>query len=817
MSLLNDIVGEYNAELFNNGSFWEEEHTKKHFLNNNIASERLVKGLREIRKQLNQIKSFAPELVDRLLIVCILIKYLEENGTDKDTGRNLAHAFFERATGFTQLETIIANNKLCSLLDALTAHFNGGIFSLNERQRKELEQTDIRSLASFFEADYKNNLFGWREYSFEHIPVELISNFYEEFISKEKSSDERNGAVYTPSFLVNLLIDECLPLQYDRLNENVRLIDPSCGSGIFLVAAYKRLVQRWRFNNRSNNKLADTNPEILKSILARNIYGVDINPISVHLSIFSLQLALCSMLTPKQIWTELGHFDNLETNNIIWKDFFEFLIDENTKKDFDIVIGNPPFCSRNKLQGKSIAYYESLLKEKYPVKFINREKEFALLFLEKAMHLLQEKKGRLCLILPSGPFLYLKESAMSYRQSFFNQYSVRQIIDFTFLRRILFRSTVAAMALIVEYRNNNWERDILHIVAKRTKTSKEKSYFEFDHYDFYNVPQELANATPNIWKCNLIGGSMVYNLVKKLDRKNYKVKDFCNNRNIKSLATVNRNTFINNNTWAIRKKITKGNFPTEVVLSDFKEDGFDGINYTGPKEYLSSLKDYFRNNSQTICFYIAATSGRQGIRSSYVINLSDINDLPYYENLQNCLTPRDLIIINDVANYILDEFGNGEKATINRKSATIENLTEYSNIYCNSLNTIYKHGAEHYIPGKIIEGDAYFICEFHYTNDNNVASLKHEKTKDLLDSLLVAWNLTQSGKINRILRIYTPNCIKIVKPKLLRYWMKSKALRDADETFEDTISQITQHATPGNYSRSPPYPLNRYTKHYLNL
>ena len=81
------------------------------------------------------------------------------------------------------------------------------------------------------------------------MPIELISNFYEEFIQKE--IDKNKGTVYTPSHLVNLLIDECLPISINEqdLNVNVKLADVSCGSGIFITTAFKRLVQRLRIKN----------------------------------------------------------------------------------------------------------------------------------------------------------------------------------------------------------------------------------------------------------------------------------------------------------------------------------------------------------------------------------------------------------------------------------------------------------------------------------------------------------------------------------------------------------------------------------------
>nr|AGS51572.1 hypothetical protein [uncultured bacterium contig00010] len=42
-------------------------------------------------------------------------------------------------------------------------------------------------------------------------------------------------------------------------------------------------------------------------------------------------------------------------------------------------------------------------------------------------------------------------------------------------------------------------------------------------------------------------------------------------------------------------------------------------------------------------------------------------------------------------------------------------------------------------------------------------------------------------RINKIIRIYGENIIRIIKPKQLRFWIKSKALRDVDETFDDIL------------------------------
>jgi hypothetical protein len=807
INILTDIniaMKKYNAQYFDNGSFWENANTKNYFLNSKVASERLIKGLRDIRNTLYKKKSLGEGLIDKLLIICILIKYLEETGIDRNINKNYAHAFFEEKTGSKYLEDIIRNNKLGNLLSALSDHFNGGIFNIDDTFKNELASTDISELASFFEANYKNNLFGWKEYSFEHIPVELISNFYEEFIPKNSTQPSENskkntGAVYTPSFLVNLLVDECLTL--NDLNEKVKLIDPACGSGIFLVIAYKRLIQRWRIKNKEQDKLANTNPNILNEILTDCIFGIDINSNSVNLTIFSLQLALCSMLTPKQIWTELQFTDLQKNKNIIHKDFFEYLIDKDTANDFDLVIGNPPF-KRSVLSGKSYKYYNDLLEGKFQIKFANPEEEFSFLFLEKSMHLLSSKKGKLCLILPSGPLLYT-DNSIKFRKTLFEQYNISQIIDFTFLRRVLFQATVASLAIFIDYALP-FDSPVVHITARRTKQSKERFYFEFDHYDFYKIPKELVNNKINIWKCNLLGGYRVYDIIEKMNKIKIKLKNIIIDNNIKTQGKIWKNDVFSeknklltenflfqdekerkNDYWGIKRTMKAGVFPVEIKLKDFKtKDGTDGIGFKGSKESVKKIKKYIEEYSELICFYIATVSGRQGIRSPYTFYLSDLNSFPYNENINNFLNDYDKIIINDIVKYTLEEFGNGEKSKINISIARKRDLIDFSEIYCKTLNYIYHSENKRYVLSQIIEGDAYFICEMLYT-EKNISEPEIIEKKITLNNLLL--DMSQNIKINKIIRFYGNNVIRIIKPKQLRFWLKSKALRDADETFNDIL------------------------------
>ncbi|MDR3049088.1 MAG: hypothetical protein LBV16_04530, partial [Elusimicrobiota bacterium] len=144
----------------------------------------------------------------------------------------------------------------------------------------------------------------------------------------------------------------------------------------------------------------------------------------------------------------------------------------------------------------------------------------------------------------------------------------------------------------------------------------------------------------------------------------------------------------------------------------------------------------------------------------------------------------------DIVKYALDEYGNGENAKINTTNASQADLKDFSNVYCELLNNIYASKKGKYLLEKILDGDGYFGCEIRFVDkDTWEIEPKFERIEMPLNNLLSEWNPSNSGKITKMLRIYNDNnnTIRIIKPKQLRYWLKSKALRDADETFDDIL------------------------------
>jgi len=666
---------------------------------------------------------------------------------------------------------------------------------------------------------------------------------------KNKNGEEKdiseNGAVYTPSFLVNFLIDECLPLNFEDTSENVKLIDPACGSGIFLVIAYKRLVQRWRLGHKKAGKLADPNPQILKRILKNNIFGIDIHYNSVNLTVFSLQLALCSMLKPRQIWTERGLFNDLVNDgNIIEKDFFDYLAEDSFKRNFDLVIGNPPF--KELPMNKFVIYKEKLTKfeEKENINLQIPFYQEALLFLSTSFLLLKKENGKLCLIMKSGPFLYSgdednsKNASLFFRSTLFKQYNVTQIIDFTLIKK-LFRANVETAAVFID--NKPAEGDsITHIVVRDSRSVSEKSHFELTHYDFNEIPYLVAASTPYIWKCNLLGGAQTYCLVDRLKKfqnlkkylekrktkgwdygQGYKlgnaskldaenlifgkktiIDKYFNDDGIKKIETQNERNFetipINSeNIFSSPHLMIKKSIGEKCIPMYLQEKGYltfrnEILGIHCPRQNLNellNLAEQLKDSNNILRFFIATTSARSGIkRSMYTTDLTDLLNMPLLTKKTFNPSISEQIIIDDVLKYYIDEFGKGKNSDIHKIADKETHIKLFSKVYCDSLNKIYAKGEKRYYFSKLTEGNSFFVCEYIFGKGNKCI---YERSDKDLDDLLYSWNPSHSVRYSKIMRIYNDNgnTIRIVKPKKLLYWLQSVALRDSDDTLEDALNR----------------------------
>ncbi|MBQ7738628.1 MAG: N-6 DNA methylase [Desulfovibrionaceae bacterium] len=189
--------------------------------------------------------------------------------------------------------------------DLINVHLSNGAFLHAIRTLAWIGET---SFTRFFKAKIK-----LRPIDYEHLGARELGSIYEslleshpeiengKFVLKRASGNERKktGAYYTPAELINCLLESALDPVMERAcrAENpetallsLKVCDPACGSGHFLLAAAHRMGERLAKIRAGDDQ--DSSPEdihkALRDVINRCIYGIDINPMSVELCKVSL-------------------------------------------------------------------------------------------------------------------------------------------------------------------------------------------------------------------------------------------------------------------------------------------------------------------------------------------------------------------------------------------------------------------------------------------------------------------------------------------------------------------------------------------------
>ncbi|CAG0982210.1 MAG: N-6 DNA methylase [Candidatus Methanoperedens sp.] len=507
---------EYHSSELVTGRYWQKH--SEIFNKEKRVYQTLLDNLGFMSDKLIE-EGLSPDIVHSLLSRSIFIKYLEDR-KDKNNCNVFPEKFFEQykanAKGFTDL--LSDKEVTYKFFKDLNSKFNGDLFVFENEEKTVVTQKHLKSLQKLLKGETylgSGQMVLWPLYSFDVIPIELISNIYQQFFHNEKNKDnkETNGTYYTPYHLVLFLMDEVLP--WNEKNTDIKILDPSCGSGIFLVEAYRRLIGRWMLTNPDKNiKFSD-----LSHIIKENIFGVDINGQAIRIAALSLYLTLCDYLEPRDIWKEEVKFQPLLNRNLFTSDFFmensEFL-----NKKYDIIIGNPPWESE--LTGPARRYKKMAKK---PV----GDKQISQAFLWRVAELCKPD-ARVCLIVSSKGLLFNRsEPNRKFREQFFSTNVVKTIINLSALRHILFSKqnkvhgqkakksgAIGPGAAVIFSPGEPDDHSIFYCSPKPDYSPQDDWLLIIEPQDIAYVPNDEAIENDIIWKVMMWGTPRDYELIKRL-------------------------------------------------------------------------------------------------------------------------------------------------------------------------------------------------------------------------------------------------------------------------------------------------------------
>ncbi|PZS04481.1 MAG: restriction endonuclease subunit M [Candidatus Chloroheliales bacterium] len=364
-------------------------------------------------------------------------------------------------------------DRLRQLFRRADARYNSGLFHFDEERGREepdeltlnlkIDDTPLRNIITHL-------YYPTSPYIFNVIPVEILGQVYEQFLGRvitvsgsgtgrkveveEKPEVRKAGGVfYTPKYIVDYIVahtvGELLKHKTPKQAASLKILDPACGSGSFLLGAYGYLLN-WHLHWYREHEPQKHGKQVFqvskdewrltteekKRILRNNIYGVDVDQQAVEVTKLSLLLKVLEGETDQSIAQQLSFFheralpdlsDNIKCGNSLIGPEFNItqlpLItsDEREKAEsrvnafdwagsdgfaeimkaggFDAVIGNPPYIRIQTMMDEpggreTLDYY----KQHYAA--ANRGNyDIYVIFVEKGLALLNQR-GRLGYILP---------------------------------------------------------------------------------------------------------------------------------------------------------------------------------------------------------------------------------------------------------------------------------------------------------------------------------------------------------------------------------------------------------------------------------
>lgn len=802
----------WDAERLRSGTLWDDPRVCKTLLSGRHAAQKtLIKEVRLLYDDLEEKGILPKHLRRKLLILALLIAYLEARRVFE------ADYFARFRMGATKFFEVLADGSaLVDLLEHLEERFNGHVFTLSKEDREVLRGS--RQLAPFArliegKQDPAGQLTLWQRYSFADLPIELISHIYQLFVS------DAAVAVYTPPFLVRLMLGEVLTAdRLDRLErDNEIILDPACGSGVFLVEAYKRLVLHWR----SRNDWRRPGITVLRKLLTR-VHGIDLEEGAVELAAFSLCLALCDALRPEDIRASVRLFPELKEKSIHSGCFFEAREHGKVRERIGVVVGNPPFSSSLSTPGAERSY--ARYQEEHGTL---PDKQLAYLFLHESMEMIA--KGGVLSLLQQYNFLYNLQS-IDFRQRFIERWDVREILDFISVRGLFQKGGAdTKVVVVVAEAKRPAERPILHATFRRCGRADAEQGFDLDYYDMHWVPRRLALTNDGVWRSNLVGGGRVLELVDRLkesrtlgeyvDARQWEAgQGFffgsqgdrqsgrflwgkpCLDEESLGPRGIEARSFAHVPERPIERPRNPRLYQPPLLLvrlhMDLHHDvwlkhflGFqcEVFGLAAPANCaaeLSSLARWIEQNKPVLKAFVAATSARLFVRKATSCSSDDIRALPYPANATLAVSPNEQLLVDDIIGHYRDLIRLGEDSAA-MKDDGVAALPNFNHIYTQQINTIYKKNKLRALEPQTWPG---VICQPFVFGKGKVDWNGAEELKGRLDRLLREQR--DSGlTITRIARLYDGPFIYLLKPDRLRYWLRSVALRDADETLADLWEQ----------------------------
>ena len=516
---------------------WREELAKNIYKNNPDLS---VRSLNDV--------------VQRLLDRLIFIRLIEDREIIKSRRlKEISDIWKESRHRDLRIE-------LDALFKKLNNDFNGEIFKPHDCENK---QYDSKIVSDIIDELYPPE----SPYDFSVMPVELLGIIYEKYLGstirltekrlkvEEKPEVRKAGGVfYTPKWVVDYIVEntvgELIQGKTPEQISQLRFLDPACGSGSFLIGTLNKLFDYhlgYYLEHRKEakegtlfpkiNRIQDSEPRLSiyakSDILKNNIFGVDLDPQAVEITMMSLYIKalegeralpenkelLPSLSNNIRCGNSLVDFDFKKQTTLTQQDnlykinpfSWESKTEGFGKYGFDAIFGNPPYI-RIQILKETIPEETDYFSSKY-ITAAKGNYDIYCLFVEKGISLLNEN-GMLGFILPNK-FL-MAEYGRNLRRLLKEKELIDKIISFGDKQVFDGATTYTCLLFLTKYKKNKikYYETITDYLYKEINSITQKNFVEVYNNDLND----------DIW---IFQNPKIKDIMNKMEKNSVKLKDVC--------------------------------------------------------------------------------------------------------------------------------------------------------------------------------------------------------------------------------------------------------------------------------------------------
>jgi hypothetical protein len=524
---------------------WLLENYKQKKQNDRIkrVHQKLFDNIKAVREHLTKTTTINDDFANIIILRLIFVRYLIDRNVEINPEFINGKTIVDRRISFSDL--IKDQGKLTQFFIELNRIFNGVLFKDNITL--SIDQAEYLSLV-FSEKERFNQPtlcddfkeFYFSIFDFNIIPVEMISGIYESLIDPETKNAD--SAFYTPLFIVEHILTNTIDKFFDREKNSTecKVFDASMGSGIFLVQAFRRMVDReiaLSGKNLSKKRLSE--------IATNNLWGIDVNPSAIKVACFSVYIAILDYEDPGTIMDQFHFKDmNFHQADIFETDKYDKLNAQIKQVSFDFILGNPPWK-----KDKSLKHLVWVNERKIYKDEITGKIEIAQNFLLRVREFMTE--NTVCSLIVTSPIFYnISSTSKTFKNEFLTTTNILSILDLSPVRRYIFdgkkveineqtgtkkTKSISNPALIITFKKTDGrfrESIIEHTSVKSNFFTKHYKTLVVEKFDRKQIQQSHFIDNEWMFKVALYGNTLDYRFLKRLEQNKERILNLIDGKKV---------------------------------------------------------------------------------------------------------------------------------------------------------------------------------------------------------------------------------------------------------------------------------------------